>query len=136
MYNVAVVTDEKCVAKKGCRLCIMSSKPDVRRTVKQRPYVITIYRTWELIVGAFRKARGSSIADYSSWFHRKTVPLAQRSRRVDTKKGSMLVATIDDVARWSMTVRGGKQTGFDFMFEEESFNIDDAHAPCQSGFCE
>jgi len=23
MYNVAVVTDEKCVAKKGCRLCIM-----------------------------------------------------------------------------------------------------------------
>src|SRR5438128_10504562 len=25
MYNVAVVTDEKCVAKKGCRLCIMYS---------------------------------------------------------------------------------------------------------------
>ena len=23
MYNVALVTDEKCVAKKGCRLCIM-----------------------------------------------------------------------------------------------------------------
>jgi len=23
MYNVAVVTGEKCVAKKGCRLCIM-----------------------------------------------------------------------------------------------------------------
>ena len=23
MYNIAVVTDEKCVAKKGCRLCIM-----------------------------------------------------------------------------------------------------------------
>jgi len=23
MYNVAVVEDEKCVAKKGCRLCIM-----------------------------------------------------------------------------------------------------------------
>ena len=23
MYNVAQVTDEKCVAKKGCRLCIM-----------------------------------------------------------------------------------------------------------------
>ncbi len=23
MYNVAVVVDEKCVAKKGCRLCIM-----------------------------------------------------------------------------------------------------------------
>ena len=23
MYNVAQVTDEKCVAKKGCKLCIM-----------------------------------------------------------------------------------------------------------------
>ncbi len=23
MYNIAVVEDEKCVAKKGCRLCIM-----------------------------------------------------------------------------------------------------------------
>ncbi|MDX1410883.1 MAG: pyruvate ferredoxin oxidoreductase [Nitrospirales bacterium] len=23
MYNVALVTNEKCVAKKGCRLCIM-----------------------------------------------------------------------------------------------------------------
>jgi len=23
MYNVALVTEEKCVAKKGCRLCIM-----------------------------------------------------------------------------------------------------------------
>ena len=25
MYNVAQVIDEKCVAKKGCRLCIMYS---------------------------------------------------------------------------------------------------------------
>lgn len=119
----------------GCRLCIMSNKPDVRRTVKLRPYVIGIYRTWELIVGAYRKSR-NSITDYSSWFHRRTVPLAQRSRKVQTKKGEMMVATIDDVARWSLTVRGGNQTGFGFMFEEESFNIDDAHAPCQSGFCE
>ncbi len=23
MYNVAVVVDDKCIAKKGCRLCIM-----------------------------------------------------------------------------------------------------------------
>lgn len=119
----------------GCRLCIMSNKADVRRTVKQRPWVIHIYRTWELIVGAFLKARGS-ITDYSSWFHRKTVPLTQRSKLVQTKQGPMMVATMDDVARWSMTLRGGTQTAYDFMFEEESFNIDDAHAPCQSGFCE
>ena len=119
----------------GCRLCCMSGKPDVRRTVRKRPYVITIYRTWELIVGAYRKSR-DSITDYSSWFHRKTVPLAQRSRTVQTRKGEMKVATIDDVARWSLTERGGKQPLIDFMHEEESFDIDDAHAPCRSGFCE
>lgn len=119
----------------GCRLCIMSNKADVRRTVKKRPWVINIYRTWELIVGAHRKAKGS-ITDYSSFFPRKTVPEPQRSRMVDTKQGRMMVATIDDVARWSTTVRGGVQQAADFMFEEESFNIDDAHAPCQSGYCE
>lgn len=119
----------------GCRLCIMSNKPDVRRTVKNRPWVIHIYRTWELIVGSYRRCRGS-ITDYSSWFHRNTVPKAQRSRLVDTRQGPMMVATIDDVARWSTTARGGVQQEADFMFEEEDFNQDDAHAPCQSGYCE
>jgi 3'-phosphoadenosine 5'-phosphosulfate sulfotransferase (PAPS reductase)/FAD synthetase len=119
----------------GCRLCIMSNKADVRRTVKQRNWVIAIYRTWELIVAAYRRKRGG-ITDYSSWFHRKTVPPSQRSKMVETKKGPMLVATIDDVARWSGTTRGGVQEPFSFMFDEESFNTDDAHAPCQSGFCE
>lgn len=119
----------------GCRLCIMSNKQDVKRTVKKRPWVIHIYRTWELVVGAYRKSKGS-ITDYSSWFHRKTVPISQRSRMVDTKKGPMMVATIDDVARWSTTERGGVQQPYGFLFEEEDFNKDDAHAPCQSGYCE
>jgi len=119
----------------GCRLCIMSNKADVRRTVKQRPWVIRIYKTWELIVGAYRKSNGS-ITNYSTWFHRNTVPEGQRSRQVNTKQGLMMVATIDDVARWSTTMRGGVQQGLDFMFVEEDFNQDDAHAPCQSGFCE
>ena len=43
---------------------------------------------------------------------------------------------IDDVARWSQTVRGGVQGGFDFMFDEVKFDLDDAHAPCKSGYCE
>jgi 3'-phosphoadenosine 5'-phosphosulfate sulfotransferase (PAPS reductase)/FAD synthetase len=120
----------------GCRLCIMSSKPDVRRTVTKRPWVIAIYRTWELVVGAYRAHNGIK-EKFSSWFHRRTVPMAQRSKLIQTKtKGQMMVATIDDVARWSQTVHGGKQGGFEFMFEEESFNLDDAHAPCQSGYCE
>lgn len=119
----------------GCRLCVMSNKADVRRTVRQRPWVIVIYRTWEMIVGRYRRSR-NSVSDFSSWFNRRTVPLSQRSRSVDTKRGKMMVPTIDDVARWSQTARGGVNGAFDFMFEEESFNIDDAHAPCQSGFCE
>ena len=119
----------------GCRLCIMSNKADVRRTTKKRRWVIKLYGEWEIIVGNYRKSLGR-ITDYSSWFHHKTVPLAQRSRLVDTKKGPMKVATMDDVSRWSMTVRGGVQTGMDFMFQEEDFNLDDAHAPCQAGFCE
>lgn len=119
----------------GCRLCIMSNKADVRRTVRNRPWVIGIYRQWEQIVGEFRKERGS-ITDYSSWFHRRTVPSSQRSREVNTKQGKMMVATIDDVARWSTTARGGKDQLLEFMLEEESFDLDDAHEPCKSGFCE
>jgi hypothetical protein len=48
----------------------------------------------------------------------------------------MKVCTIHDVAAWSMTERGGKQFINDLMLEEEKFEIDDAHAPCKSGFCE
>lgn len=119
----------------GCRLCCMSNKADVRRTHRKRPWVIDLYESWELIVGAVRIACGS-ITDYSSWFARTTVPEAQRSRLVNTKQGPMKVCTIRDAARWSETLRGGKQAGFDFMFEEEDFNMDDAHHPCQAGFCE
>lgn len=119
----------------GCRLCIMSNKKDVRRTVKQRRWVIDLYRSWELIVGAYSKARGSA-SDFSSWFRRTNVPAAQRTRLVNTKKGWMTVCTIDDVARWSTTTHGGVHQEMEFMHEEESFNIDDTHAPCKSGYCE
>jgi len=119
----------------GCRICIMSNKPDVRRTLRKRPEVLTIYRVWELVVSAYRVSRGS-ITDYSSWFHRKTVPERFRSRPVMTKKGAMNVATIDDVAKWSMTQRGAKLAITAEMLEEEDFNQDDSHAPCQSGLCE
>ncbi len=119
----------------GCRLCIMSNKNDVRRTVVKRPWVIELYSKWELIVGKSCRSKGS-VADYSTWFHRKTVPLAQRSRVVDTKQGPMKVATMDDVARWSTTSRGGVQQLADFMLEEEKFDVDDAHGPCKSGMCE
>jgi hypothetical protein len=48
----------------------------------------------------------------------------------------MKVATIDDVARWSQTLRGGTQSGFDFMFKED--DDFDAGLTCKSimGHCE
>lgn len=120
----------------GCRLCVMSNKRDVRLTVKDRPWVILLYRAWEKIVGKYRSERGSK-CQVSSFFHRKTVPISQRTSWINTKGGErMAVCTIDDVARWSQTLHGGSQAGFGFMFEEEDFNADDAGAPCQSGYCE
>jgi 3'-phosphoadenosine 5'-phosphosulfate sulfotransferase (PAPS reductase)/FAD synthetase len=116
----------------GCRLCIMSNKADVRRTLRRRPWVLVIYETWEKIVCAYNRSAGR-LQDYSSWFSRSTVPLEQRSIEVNTKKGRVKCCTIQDVARWSETAHGGRQGA---MFFEEDFNLDDAHAPCQSGFCE
>ena len=120
----------------GCRLCVMSKKQDVRLTLRFKPWVIELYRKWETAVGQSLIARGIG-CDYSSFFHRNTVPERMRTRKVITRhSGEMMVATIDDVARWSLTERGGIQGAMDFMFAEDDFNADDAAAPCQSGYCE
>lgn len=111
----------------GCMLCCMSNKEDVRRTVLKRPWVIDRYREWERIVSENNPNGG-----IASFFPADTVPEAQRSKTYTNRKGETYsVATIDDVARWSMTLRGGVQGGFDFMFD-----ADDAHMPCASGYCE
>lgn len=97
----------------------------------------------------------SLMSEWGRWFHYKTVPKRFRTRLIATRKGKpMMVATIDDVARWSETGKGAKlaspeavsrwlqipdggiQTALGFMFEEEDFNADDAALPCQSGHCE
>ena len=120
----------------GCKLCIMSNKEDIRQTVLHHPEVIDEYRQWEKVVGEARSNRGMK-CKISSFFRRNTVPLAQRSTTITAEDGRVLkVCTIDDVARWSQTVRGGVQGGFDFMFDEVKFDLDDAHAPCKSGYCE
>lgn len=110
----------------GCRLCCMSNKQDVRVTVKTKPEMIPIYREWESIVGKAAK-RGEG-----TFFGAGTIPDRMCSKTAINKKGEVCaIPTIDDVARWAFTLRGGVQGGFDFMFEE-----DDAHAPCMSGYCE
>lgn len=119
----------------GCRLCCMSNKEDVRIVAKNTPWVIDQYREWEKIVGAKVNDGG-----FASFFPRRTIPEHLRSikgmiRKRDARDGkagdTYSICTIDDVVKWSMTLHGGKQQGFEFMFEQ-----DDAHLPCQSGYCE
>lgn len=120
----------------GCKLCCMSNKQDVRVTAKTRPEVIDEYRTWEGMVGAVHEANGNE--PYSGFFRATTVPPHLRSRKWTNKKGEVFdVCTIDDVVKWALTLRGGKQTGFEFMFDDAPlFELDDAHEPCKSGYCE
>lgn len=110
----------------GCRLCCMSNKADVRRTAKLRPWVIDEYRKWEIEVGKVR-ANG-----FSSFFPAATIPDSQCSRTYTNKDGTVYaIGDIDDAVRWSKTLRGGVQPGFEFMFDD-----DDAAAPCAAGYCE
>lgn len=117
----------------GCRLCCMSNKEDVRLCSLHHPETIDLYELWERKVS---DAKGGS----ASFFRASTVPETLRSikglvRKRDSangKKGEIYSAnTIRDVVKWAWTLRGGKQTAFKFMFEE-----DDAHLPCKSGWCE
>lgn len=124
----------------GCKLCCMSNKRDVRITVKTRPEVIAQYREWEKIVSENRfTVNKNGSHGNSCFFAASTVPMRQRTGEFFSGKRNQTfkVATIDDVARWSFTLRGGVQAGFEFMFDDEPiFEIDDAHAPCKSGYCE
>ncbi len=98
------------------------------RRAERNPWVIDLYREWEKIVGANRPNGG-----IASFFPATSLPNRQHSATYTRKKDEKVFSTctIDDVVRWSKTLRGGVQGGFDFMFED-----DDAHAPCQMGYCE
>jgi 3'-phosphoadenosine 5'-phosphosulfate sulfotransferase (PAPS reductase)/FAD synthetase len=135
----------------GCKLCCMSNKQDVRITAKTKPETIDLYREWEKIVGNKEATQAQLLPERSrnhvpTFFPATAVPESLRSikglvRRRDSKKGkkgeTYSACTIDDVVKWSTTLRGGKQMGLDFMFDDSPiFEIDDMHAPCQSGQCE
>ena len=63
---------------------------------------------------------------------RKGIPAV--SERSIPCRGDMVRAILGG---WSMTLHGGKEEGFDFMYDDEPiFNLDDLHSPCQSGMCE
>lgn len=115
----------------GCRLCCMSSKEDVRQTVIHKPWVIDVYRGWESEVG---KCNSHGMATF---FGPNTIPDIQCSKIYTNRHGEVFrIGTIDDVARWSQTLRGGTQSGFGFMWEED--DDFDGGLACNSvmGHCE
>ena len=67
---------------------------------------------------------------FHTFFHRQTVPLRFRQLDVETNQGKMKVATIDDVVRWSHTLKGAKEKT-PVLFED--FYDDDASLVCPSG---
>lgn len=79
----------------GCLPCINSRKSEVAMIARDFPEVIDRLRIQERLIGKI-----------SMFFARKTVPERFRSYEVDTRKGKMKVATIDDVVAWSQTGKG------------------------------
>lgn len=96
----------------GCFPCINSGKAEIRMISLKFPERIDEIRIAERQIGKI-----------STFFARKTVPERFRSLEVQTKKGPMKVATIDDVVRWSHT--GERAQGH--------FSDDDSTLICPSG---
>ena len=105
----------------GCFPCINSNKSEVRLISIHFPERIDQLRTQE--------------KNFSTFFARKTVPERYRSYTVDTKKGPMKVATIDDVVRWSHTLKGAKEktpTLWDDFYDDDKTLV----CPSGRGMCE
>lgn len=116
------------VMRVGCDPCIMSRKSEIEAMARNRPERIAFLAAQEHTV---KNRHG-----YSSFFSRDKVPLSQRSKEILAKSGEvMLVATADDVARWSQTSRGGQQYKMHLPMMQE---IEDESPACQSryGACE
>lgn len=103
----------------GCFPCINSKKREIKLISIHFPERIDQIREEE-----------QSIGRISTFFAPKTVPERFRSLTVDTAKGPMNVATIDDVVRWSHTLNRAREKT-PVLFED--FYQDDASLVCPSG---
>lgn len=105
----------------GCYPCVMSRKEEIRNIALRFPERIDAIRKAEQ---AFEKHYGR----FSSFFAFDTVPPRFRSKLIKCQDGrEMLVATIDDVVKWSMTGDRAKGSYLDDAPKETS---------CNSGYCE
>ena len=103
----------------GCFPCIYSRKKEVRMIAMEAPHKIDAIREHEAQLPG------------SSFFARDKVPPRFRTRPYTTVSGeSMLVASIDDVVRWSMTGWRAKGHHSDDSRERRE------KITCVSGFCE
>lgn len=92
----------------GCYPCINSRKGEIRSMATYRPERIEFLAEQEESVT-------TGLNGFHSFFSRTIVPVAHRSREIQTVEGGTLtVPTIHDVVEWSKTARGGKQYDMDF----------------------
>jgi 3'-phosphoadenosine 5'-phosphosulfate sulfotransferase (PAPS reductase)/FAD synthetase len=108
----------------GCFPCINSNKREIKLISIHFPERIEEIRKQES-----EMVRGNEKM-FHTFFHRQTVPLRFRQLDVETNQGKMKVATIDDVVRWSHTLKGAKEKT-PVLFED--FYDDDASLVCPSG---
>ncbi len=105
----------------GCMPCVMSDKHTFRVLGKHFPERVSRIRELEPVLT--QDGRYASFVNYSQ------IPERHRSVTTRTAQGPLLqVPSIDDVVRWSLTTRGGKQYELDFEGPANCTNI--------SGLCE
>lgn len=113
------------VTRVGCFPCINSKKKEVR--------LISIH--FPERIDELREQERSFPNPISTFFARKTVPARFRSFEVETKKGKMKVATIDDVVRWAHTGKRAKERGiplWDDLYDDDKTLV----CPSGAGMCE
>lgn len=107
----------------GCFPCVMSRKEEVRLIALQAPERIDFIRSWEQKIEATH-------GRYSSFFPNDKVPPRFCSMPYTGPDGrDHMVATIDDVVRWSLTGHRAKGSWMDEAPEDKRIS-------CTSGFCE
>lgn len=116
----------------GCYPCIMSRKDEIEKIARKEPERIAWISEQEKVSG-----RAAHLG-FTSFFNRNMTPVCQRSHMVTTKTGEdVFVPTINDVARWSTTTRGGVQYKLDLDNGlEEEFKDEPAACSSRYGFCE
>lgn len=118
----------------GCWPCFMLRKKEVRRLAEVDPQRIEFLRAQQDRMAA-HKADGVT----RPFFYVGRVPPSQRTGIGKRKDGRELkYSTLDDVVRWSKTVRGGKQYALGTI-EEDAFEADDdktISCPSAIGQCE